>query len=164
MFREIDDFIVDRVSQPVADRVAHRMRAPILAQTVLVGSAALECCSTYLFWLNGNLPWLQTIILAAGLALTMSWAWSAESTKTPEGLMPRWRTEHLVIRSGLCIIVFAYFLLYLAIFAFGTLTMASAASELACIVNLGGLYFMACRTNPPKRKEATKEKFAFASN
>ena len=135
--RRLDDFLIDRVFQPVADWLSPWVSPYALGAFLLTGGClAIICMSAYLHW------WASLTIAMLWMPFALRRAYRQEHAP-PSNLMPLTRLVDMPIR---------LFLLFLQLFCLPLVMFA----DTPIMINQGGWwlvviadYFFACRKNPP---------------
>ncbi len=138
--RKLDDFLIDRVFQPICDRLARWIDCYGIAEFVATGAVAVILLYTGLTLVYGY-PWIATfgMVLAGIYAIRIRII--RTMSKPQPGLMPKERLTGLTIRT-----------LDLAFCIFLMLPPAWPAP--AWWLYTASMYFTACRKLPPRHQRA----------
>lgn len=155
MLDRADNFLVDYVAQPVADRLSGKVSISALSGCLFVGSAVMLLGKLHAKYTSGGLAPTDAIE-GIGLAYAF-WFWSIAESRSKEnrgGVAPKERLTLSFMRK-LCL-VFSPFIvagdLFIAILS--KYELARIFMDLNLIMEIAGLYFLACRQNPPKQQRA----------
>lgn len=147
--RRLDDFIIDRVFQPIADRLARYWSCYAIAAFILTGFD-LEHAAFYIY--KEDYVWIA--VAAMWLAPMTYRAYQLESQPV-RNVLPLERIQFLALR--LLNAAFTPFVL-LAVFLLpvGIRTI----DDIGWAAMVVALYLMACRKNPPRQQRAKAPAFA----
>ncbi len=144
MIRRIDDFLIDRVFQPVADVSSRWCSCYGIAAFLFTGFALEQF--VYRFYLR---DWLW---MALGLTWIPKRVWDAYKAELRpiRDVMPIDRISNFIVR-----VVFVVFLIPTTVIAVAEAKDAmKTVAEISWIFLIIGEYFMACRPRPPRRNLA----------
>lgn len=160
MFRKMDDFIIDKVFQRVADALAGRVTPGIMAQNSLILCSLFEIFRSWKTWQLNEFHAFSAIMAGFFITFLLAMAFMADGGRRA-GLMPKERLTLFPVRVFL-LIVFVFIIIAKILphdhEILRTIDIFVISTELA------GLYFLACRTNPPRTKEVFSGKFVQVIN
>lgn len=153
MFKAIDDFIIDRIFQPIVDWFATRWGVELYA--IIAGVMFVAFCSTslviYLDVRKGEFPYITTILLATALLFFGPHLIKTGRTIHKEGFASPWRHDKWSMFPRFLFLLFIILDLRNILFSEERL---EPSGEFALDFSLWSLLaFMACRNTPPKKRE-----------
>ncbi|MBV9735678.1 MAG: hypothetical protein JO209_07185 [Acidisphaera sp.] len=147
-----DQFLLDRVFQPIADRLAHRTTCYALARLLLHGVLVLVLAVIGGEWREGRLdgwnvlfgPCMFYIAWANLLLLRRAESRAERQDGTAGGLRLRiwWQRLYWVVMTAIS----------LYRIGIGYREFSDVAGLLLDLCLAGAVYFMSCRANPPARR------------
>lgn len=164
MLQRLDDWLIDRVAQPAADRLARWWTPQALGRSLLVGSAVFVTCRAFVLWRAGQAD-PATFTIGGLWAASLCWvAQSNPEDRRQRGMMPAARARWCFLRCFSLAIDPLFTGLDLLRFAVGFGEAKDALAIMERALCLAGLYLMACRNNPPppRRAEAPARDMALA--
>jgi hypothetical protein len=156
MLGRIDDWLIDRVAQPIADRLAHWTTPQALSRSFMIGSAVFACCRAMVKFEAGTLD--ATDAVGIGIAVSCNLFTAVVMPKeTRAGLMPEARQ---IYRFPRCVGL-VFYLLAASVTATqvldGTASMATLFLSVDVSLFMASMYLAACRNMPPQRRAEARE-------
>jgi len=151
----MDDWIIDHVAQPVADRLAWWRTPDSIGRFLCVGTVVFTIMEVYYRYAHDGLTGLMAFAQAVFLSCVLHVIYATPSPS--EGMVPVARVMHRMLRPLLTTLFLAFFALNILLLIFGGIAF-DVIDYLLTAENFtysAGLYFMACRTNPPRRQTKT---------
>lgn len=156
MFAKLDSWLIERVAQPAADKLARWNTADGIGRSLCIGSAVFTGGQCYLRYLENDLP--VALALSAGVLMALIVVLLKMTPPPSEGMLPVARATTFAFRLSQVILLACLLIPNLLLQALAGDEPVKARQVLGVLetVLLGtGLYFMACRNNPPARQTRT---------
>ena len=161
MPRGLDDFLVDRVAQPLADRLAGRAAPDALGRSLVLGGAVFWCCSAMARFVAGELGVFSAVATGIGVSGTLVML-AATPGAPKQGAMPAARATLLPWRLVVAVMAALCMPFWLLVGAAGRLEGSDLLWMAQVQLTLWGLCLMACRNPPPRRRQAADDRAATA--
>lgn len=152
MLSRLDDFLIDRCAQPVADRLAARATPMGIGASLLLGSAVLEVGRIWARHLAGTNSGVDYAMGGAFLAILFALRarYVREDGAAPLGVMPAERLAGRVVRVPLLVCLPLGILWHAVLWTGSDISLPSVLSQGSYMLETAAFYFGACRRNPPK--------------
>lgn len=150
MLGRLDDFLIDRVAQPVADRFAEWTTPDAAGRSLVIGSVVFDMCGNMLRLANHSLTAATATVSGLGAAAVFL---SLRLTPPPRlGTLPVAREIHWLWRLMIAPVAALAAVLLVGDALSGRLMPGRFLPAMSAFSCFCGLYFMACRQNPPQRR------------
>lgn len=156
MFSKLDDFLIDRVAQPLVDRLAERTTPNALGRSLIIGSAVFFMGYVFYDVQAGTFRGLDLFFSALTVPLLLLMAKDVGKPQ-PLGALPASRLKHRFLR----LVLFCGLIVLLSTDVLDVLIQNGmpewrVAMRLSLALEAAGFYAAACRRNPPKRRQEVR--------
>lgn len=157
LLNRLDEWVIDRVAQPVADRLAHWKSADEIGRSCLIGSSVFVLGGAVLRWQQGTLTTILALSGAAVVACNIYWLRTIPPPS--ENSLPIARTAMFLIRPAMLLLWLVFQPLIVVLSLIQT-SMGDVGFDQVTVLRIvestltvAAMYLMACKTRPPSRQE-----------